>query len=210
MSVEWEVRGLDYANCNCAYGCPCQFNALPTDGTCKALGLLHIEKGHFGDVSLDGLNVGFLIDFPNPIHEGNGTHQAILDERADSAQRDALLTIVRGDETDELATHFYVYSKMSTTHLDPLVAPIEFDMNLDKRTARVKIGDLVESTCGPILNPVTGSEHRARIDLPAGFEYRLAEMGSASTTSRAGVQLDLKDSYGQLAHIHLSHAGHVN
>ena len=187
MSVEWEVRGLDYANCNCAYGCPCQFNALPTDGTCKALGLLHIEKGHFGDVSLDGLNVGFLIDFPNPIHEGNGTHQAILDERADSAQRDALLTIVRGDATDELATHFYIYSKMSTTHLDPLVAPIEFDMDLDKRTARVKIGDLVESTCGPILNPVTGSEHHARIDLPAGFEYRLAEMGSASTKSGGGV-----------------------
>ena len=29
----------------------------------------------------------------------------------------------------------------------------------------------------PIKNPVTGAEHRVRIDLPHGFEYRIAEMG---------------------------------
>ena len=34
--IEWTIRGREFANCNCSYGCPCQFNALPTDGTCKA------------------------------------------------------------------------------------------------------------------------------------------------------------------------------
>ena len=22
----WEIRTIEFANCNCAYGCPCQFN----------------------------------------------------------------------------------------------------------------------------------------------------------------------------------------
>ena len=34
--TEWTIKGREFSNCNCDYGCPCQFNALPTDGTCKA------------------------------------------------------------------------------------------------------------------------------------------------------------------------------
>ncbi len=34
--VDWEIEGRAFGNCNCSYGCPCQFNALPTDGTCRA------------------------------------------------------------------------------------------------------------------------------------------------------------------------------
>lgn len=210
MGVKWEVEGPEYANCNCDYGCPCQFNAIPTDGTCKAFGMMRVDKGHFGDIDLDGLHMGFLINFPNPIHEGNGTHQIILDDRADEDQRNAIATIVRGDETDELATHWYVYSKMSSTHMDPLIAPIEFDIDIENRTARTKVGDLVDSNCEPIRNPVTGDPHRVRIDLPNGFEYRLAEIGSGRTTSRADIALDLSNSYGQLAHIHLSQSGYID
>ncbi|MGA7790694.1 MAG: DUF1326 domain-containing protein, partial [Xanthobacteraceae bacterium] len=29
-------------NCNCAYGCPCQFNALPTHGNCEAVAGMQI------------------------------------------------------------------------------------------------------------------------------------------------------------------------
>ncbi len=35
VSVEWEVKATEFANCNCSYGCPCQFNALPTHGNCR-------------------------------------------------------------------------------------------------------------------------------------------------------------------------------
>jgi hypothetical protein len=71
------------------------------------------------------------------------------------------------------------------------------------------VPDLVETSGEPIKNPVTGKEHRARIDLPHGFEYEVAEIGSASTTTKGKVKLDLKSSYGQFAHIHLNNHGVV-
>jgi hypothetical protein len=44
----WEIKAKEFANCNCAYGCPCQFNALPTHGNCEAAVAMEIEKGHYG------------------------------------------------------------------------------------------------------------------------------------------------------------------
>ena len=32
----WFIKGREFVHCNCAYGCPCQFNALPTHGNCQA------------------------------------------------------------------------------------------------------------------------------------------------------------------------------
>ena len=66
----WEIHAVVVANCNCAYGCPCQFDALPTYGTCEAADGFHIEKGFYGGVSLDGLSAGMLAKWPGPIHEG--------------------------------------------------------------------------------------------------------------------------------------------
>ena len=91
MAVDWRVKATEFANCNCAYGCPCQFNALPTHGDCRAAVGYQIEEGHFGAVRLDGLRVVLMVSWPGAIHQGNGTRQLIIDERADAAQRDALL-----------------------------------------------------------------------------------------------------------------------
>ena len=55
VSVEWEIKGTEFANCNCIYACPCQFNALPDKGFCEAVAGYQINQGHFGDVRLDGL-----------------------------------------------------------------------------------------------------------------------------------------------------------
>src|SRR5947207_13727351 len=87
--TDWRLSGEWIKNCNCAFGCPCDFNARPTNGTCKGVVGMHIRQGHFGDVRLDGLNFAVTVDFPGPLHEGNGTNQAIIDERATPEQREA-------------------------------------------------------------------------------------------------------------------------
>src|SRR5438067_5270623 len=82
--VKWDVKATEFANCNCSYGCPCQFNALPTHGNCRAVAGYQIHQGHFGNVRLDGLRAVALWAFPGPVHQGNGTMQLVIDERADA------------------------------------------------------------------------------------------------------------------------------
>ena len=211
MAVEWRVKATELANCNCDYGCPCQFNALPTHGNCHGLFGMEIEEGHFGAVRLDGLRTVLMASTPGALHQGNGTMQVIIDERADAAQRDALLKIMTGQETEEMATIWWVLAAMCPTKLEPLFRRIEFAVDVEARRGRVSITGLLELVGEPIRNPVTGAEHRARIDLPNGFEYRVAEMGSATTRSTAAIAMDgLENTYGQFAHIHLSNKGVVD
>ena len=129
MATHWQIKGRELVNCNCAYGCPCQFNALPTHGNCRAVIAYQIDKGHFGEIRLDGLRAALFLSWPGPIHEGNGTMQAIVDERADARQREALRKIIHGEDTVEMATMWWVYGKMSPNKLETLYRPIEFDRN---------------------------------------------------------------------------------
>ena len=207
--IEWRIKGREFTNCNCDYGCPCQFNALPTHGWCEASVGYQIDEGHFGDVKLHGLLAASLYQWPGAVHQGRGTMQLIVDERANPAQREALLKIMQGEETEPMATMWAVYIAMVTTVLEPLFKPIEFEVDVEERTARLVVPGVMEVTGEPIRNPVTGAIHRARIDLPHGFEYEVAEIGSGKTTSTGGIALKLENSYGQFAELHLNNTGVV-
>ena len=205
----WRIKGRELANCNCAYGCPCQFNALPTHGNCRAVVGYEIDEGHYGNVRLDGLKAALILSFPGPVHEGNGTMQVVIEDKADTQQREALRKIIQGEDTKEMATMWWVYSAMSPNKLETLYKQIQFEVNIEKRTGRLSIPGLIEMTAEPIRNPVTKAEHRARIDLPHGFEYRIAEMGSASSSVKGQIPMELENSYGQFAELHLSDSGVV-
>src|SRR6516225_12215571 len=70
--VKWMLKGREFNNCNCAYGCPCQFNALPTHGYCHAVLGCDIEQGYHGDTKLDGLKFAGIVSWPGAIHQGHG------------------------------------------------------------------------------------------------------------------------------------------
>jgi hypothetical protein len=205
--VDWSIEGPEYVNCNCAWGCPCQFNALPTDGTCRAISAMTIERGHFGSTRLDGLRWVMTCSWPGAVHEGNGIQQFFFDERADEDQRKAVLDILHGRETEPGATFFQVFSTTMSRVLDPQFVPIEMDIDVDACRARVAVPGVIDSVGTPIRSPFTGQDHRVRVSLRSGFEYAEAEYGSGSMTATGGVKLDLKDSYGQFARIHLTQNG---
>jgi hypothetical protein len=210
VSVEWEVKATEFANCNCSYACPCQFSELPTHGNCQYLSGFLIEQGHFGDVKLDGLRVVTMGIWPGAIHQGNGTMQAVIDERADQRQREALLKIVTGQETEDMATMWWVFSAMSPTKLPPIYGKIDLQIDVDRRIARLEVPGVISAKGEPIRNIVSGAEHRVRIDFPQSFEFKLAEIGSGTSKISGSLAMELKDSYGQFAHIHLSHKGRLN
>jgi hypothetical protein len=170
---------------------------------------LEIKEGRYGDVTLDGLRVGGIFQWPGAIHEGHGKCQPFLDVRADEKQREALLKIMTGQDTDPMATMFAVYFATLDKVYDPIFAPIEFDVDVEARRGRYAVPGLVESQGEPIKNPVTGDEHRARIDLPHGFEYEIAEVGSGTSNTHGNIELTLRSSYGQFAHLHLNNHGVV-
>lgn len=81
------TKGRGFQNCNCNYGCPCQFNALPTYGNSEAVMGYAIEQGNFGEINLDGLRIAGVYSWPSPVHEGDGRMQLIIDESANDQQR---------------------------------------------------------------------------------------------------------------------------
>jgi hypothetical protein len=208
--VDWRIKGAEVAGCNCNWGCPCQFNALPTKGDCRAAYAIRIEEGHFGEVRLDGLKIAAVVAWPGAVHQGHGEAQFIIDERATPEQREALLKIMSGKETEPMATFFSVYSAMTETFHEPLFKPIEIEVDMEERIGRFAVKDVVECKTEPIRNPVTGNKHRARVTLPHGFEYHEAEYASGTIKATAAIKHDWSGRHSHIATLNIGTNGVIH
>lgn len=94
--TQWKLAGTYFEACNCEAACPCVFTSAPTEGNCTALVAWHIDRGRFGDVDLDGLNVALAVYSPGHMFETKWKVAAYFDERANAAQSDALHAIFGG------------------------------------------------------------------------------------------------------------------
>ena len=83
------------------------------------------------------------------------------------------------ERTDEnqMADRSYweIFVAVCPNLVEALFAPITFNVDREKRLATLRIPGIAESDTEPIKNPATGEEHRARIALPNGFEYKEAD-----------------------------------
>jgi len=207
MPDRWMLRGTQFANCNCDWGCPCQFNSPTTHGHCEAIEAGHIAEGEYNGIRLGGLSYVMLVQWPGEIADGNGREQFIIDERADAAQRGALEKILRGESTAPGATHFYVFNSTMSEVLESIFAPIALEIDVAGRTARVEIPGVGASSAQPIIDPNSGEEFRASFGLPNGFQLTEAEVGSGSTDLKAGIELHLTDSHAHFAGLHMNQDG---
>jgi hypothetical protein len=165
VDTNWTIHGREFVNCNCSYGCPCQFDGLPTHGHCQAVAGMQIEKGYHGSTNLDGLSFVGIFRWPGAIHEGKGEAAVVIDERATEAQRVALLRILSGQDTKPGATIFNVFASTFEKMHPPIFAPIDVESNVAARRGRLVVKGVTEGRGEPILNPVTKAEHRVRIDM---------------------------------------------
>lgn len=208
--TQWSIKAREFVHCNCAYGCPCQFNAMPTDGTCRAVACMEVEEGHHGDVKLDGLRFGMIASWPGAIHEGSGEVVPIVDERASPEQREAILRIMSGEDTEPGATLFSVFAATFEKVHNPVFAEIQFDVDVEGRRATLNVPGWIEARGEPIVNPMTGEEHQARINLPDGFEYDVCEVGRGWAETRGPVKLSLADSHAQFTSVHMTQSGVIH
>jgi len=194
----WRIAGEEAVTCNCAWGCPCQFNSPPTLGHCQAMAVHEIREGKYGSVSLAGIRFAQIVSWPARLDQGNGTRLVVIDEKASAEQRDAIATLFTGTQG---GAYFEIFAAICPNTAPPVFKPIQFATDRQSRKATLRIDGLAEFATDAIKNPVDGSEHRAKIVLPNGFEYKEAEMGNALRSSaKGGGVLDFQyaDSYAQL------------
>jgi hypothetical protein len=55
--ADWHIKGEGIVCCPCTVPCPCRYNAPPSYGHCEATLYLRIKQGHYGDVSLDDMQL---------------------------------------------------------------------------------------------------------------------------------------------------------
>jgi hypothetical protein len=205
--VPWVMQGVEFANCNCEWGCPCQFNGPPSHGHCRAFCFVQIERGHFGEVALDGLRWGILAAWPKAIHLGNGRFQSIVEERANPQQRLAIEAISHGKETEPGTLIWQVFSTTVTEYLPTLFKPIDLAIDYAQRTAEVSVPGVLQGRAGTIRNPVTGSPHQVQVTMPTGFEFTQSEVLTGKSQSTGAIELELNDSHAHIANIHWSTQG---
>ena len=156
-TTQWRLTGDYFENCNCDILCPCEVSskpmltASPTYGECNVAIGFHIDRGSYGAVSLDGLNVAMAAHAPGPMADGNWSVALYLDERANDRQREALQAIFSGQAGGAMAG----FAPLISTILGVKSAPITFTKNGRSRSLEMPgIAHLAVSAL-PALTPDT-------------------------------------------------------
>jgi len=137
----WNISGQYFETCSCDFNCPCvigQTAACPGKGSCTFAMMMHIERGSFGDVPLNGLSFIVLGYTPEEIAKGNWSVGLVVDERATKEQREAITAIASGGAGGPMSPLSGLIGKF----LGVESAAIQFDRS--GQTFTVRAGNLVE------------------------------------------------------------------
>lgn len=149
-STQWSISGEYFENCNCAIACPCifsgnaPFTSQPTEGACEVTFAFHIDRGAFGDLRLDGLNLGMVARTPGPMIEGNWQVALYVDERADEAQSQAMQAIFSGAAGGTMGA----FAPLVGEVLGARKVPIRYSIEGKRRS--VEIPDIMTMAVQPV------------------------------------------------------------
>lgn len=187
---EWHLKADYVETCNCDFGCPCNFNGFPTHGFCRALVLYHVRSGHYGSVNLDGVDIVFAASWPKAIHEGNGTTQLFISEKASKEQREAVIQIFSGNAKGD--GPFAIFAPTFKYILEPRFTAI--NVKIDGRRSSFSVPDIIDVQIENFRNPVTGEEQDTKINLPHGFIWKIADCARSRIMKIMTPSLNFDDS----------------
>ncbi len=91
---------------------------------------------------------------------------------------------------------------------ETLFLPIELEVNLELRTAKVDIPGVVRSAGRPIVNKFNGEPFRIAIARPTGsFEFTYGEIGRGTTTVTGDLEMAFEDSWALFCVHHYNQDG---
>lgn len=202
--TDWHIEGEWFKNCNCDPGCPCDFNQRPTHGFCAGMVAMRIVRGHFGDVDMGGVKWGAVVRWPGALHEGNGEVQPFIDASASPEQMQAIGEIASGRHGDSLME---VFAFICPTVHEPVIAPVDWEFDLDTRTGRVRVGDAFDAEVVTLRGIDPPDPYRVVVRIPNGMEYtgpgEEAETALARRISVHGpIEFDVTDGHSSMAYVH--------
>lgn len=125
----------------------------------------------------------------------------LVDTATSEAQRDALFQILSGQHGDTL---FQIFAAICPTVHPPVIAGFEFELDLDSRTANVKVGDVLETRSETLRAIGSSDPYRILVKIPNGFEYTGTDESAETAKStrlvaRGAIEFDHTDSHSSLA-----------
>jgi len=143
----WRIEGQYMETCSCAFLCPCpesQLTARPTEGFCKFVLAMRVDKGERDGVKLDGLCFMIVAHSPGAMADGNMTVGLIVDERATDKQVEAIGAIATGAAGGPMAAIAPLVGKVAGMEK----RPIRFTVDGMRHAASA--GELVDQACEAI------------------------------------------------------------
>jgi hypothetical protein len=191
MANKWSITGTYFEACNCETACPCVFLSPPTEGDCRALLGWHIEKGSFGDVSLDGLNVALFINSPGNMEQGKWKVALYVDEKANQEQNDSLTQIYGG----QAGGHFATLGALIEAVVGVSSVPIDYQAEGKRRSLRIpNVADAeIEALTGQGGADVNISNHPLAV---APGQTVVAARSKKASYSDHGLQLEVSGKNG--------------
>lgn len=162
--------------CSCDWGCPCNFNAKPTQGYCNGAYALNITKGHCDGTDLKGTRFVWAASWPGAIHEGRGVCKILIDRDSGARQRSAVEGIAMGKYG---GLPWSIFTNTIDSWLPVSYVPIEW--KFAGADSYYKAGTEAQARLTKYRNPVTGAEASAQILLPEGIVTK--EINVTSTES---------------------------
>jgi hypothetical protein len=109
--------------------------------------------------------------FPKAIHEGNGTAQLFVTNKASQDQTQALISIVSGQAKGD--GPFALFAGTFKYFLEPQF--VDINAKIDGKKSSFSVPGVMDVQIESFTNPVTGDEQDTKVQLPKGFIWKLAE-----------------------------------
>ncbi|MGZ4954656.1 MAG: DUF1326 domain-containing protein [Methylobacter sp.] len=168
MSIpDWRLEGDWFDVCTCNIPCPCSFAQPATNNSCDVIFVYHFREGHYGDVSLNGLNAVMFGELRGNVWGGDKLSVGfILDASASEQQQNGLAQILTGKVGGWMGQLSQVFSEIRGVEFLPIT--VKIDPNLENW--QVEIPGVLDAGGKALTGPTSDPKQRVQTTNPPGSE----------------------------------------
>ena len=95
----WSLEGRSISADSCGVACPCNIGGPPDNGECRFIQMRQVDKGHYGDVKMDGVRFAMVGVFTRKVADEPAKFNFVayyIDSGASAEQKEALRKLLSG------------------------------------------------------------------------------------------------------------------